>query len=85
MWEDIAFLKQSKTAIKILQKLDVPRTPTEIARALNVHQQSVSSTIKKLEARKLVTCLNPGNQNYRHYQSTEKGKNLLKNLCLIPN
>jgi len=84
MWEDIAFLKQSKTAIKILQRLDAPKTPTELARSLNIHQQSVSNTLKKLMTRKAVNCLNPDNQNYRHYIITDKGKKLLKKCLSMP-
>jgi len=80
MWEDIAFVKQSKTAIEILKRLQEPKTPSELAKQLNLHQQSVSSTLSKLLERKLVECITPKRHNYRHYAITSKGKNLLGKL-----
>jgi len=77
MWEDIAFVKQSKTAIEILKRLQEPKTPSELGKALNLHQQSVSSTLLKLEERKLVECITPERHNYRHYSITIRGKKLL--------
>lgn len=78
LWEDIAFLKQSKTAIEILKRLQEPKTPSELAKQLNLHQQSVSNTLSKLLERGLVECITPKRHNYRHYLITEKGKKLLK-------
>jgi len=80
MREDLAFLKQSKTAIQILKKLNSPKTPTEIGKELNLHQQSVSNTLSKLLKRKLVICVTPERHNYRHYEITEKGRKLLKKI-----
>ena len=80
MWEDVAFIKQSKTAIEILKRLDEPRTPSEIARQLNLHQQSVSSTLAKLLERDLVECITPKRHNYRHYKITTTGTKLLSTL-----
>jgi len=79
MWEDIAFLKQSKTAINILKRLGEPKTPSELAKELNLHQQSVSNTLLKLQERKLVECVTPDRHNYRHYHVTQKGDKILSN------
>jgi Mn-dependent DtxR family transcriptional regulator len=78
MWEDIAFVKQSKTAIEILKRLQEPKTPSELAKQLNLHQQSVSSTLAKLQERGLTECITPKRHNYRHYQITTKGNKILK-------
>lgn len=77
MWEDIAFLKQSKTAINILKKLTEPKTPSEVAKELNLHQQSVSNTLLKLQERDLVECITPERHNYRHYKITKNGQESL--------
>lgn len=78
MWEDIAFLKQSKTAIDLLKRLEKPKTPSELAKELNLHQQSVSNTLSKLLQRKMVYCVTPERHNYRHYKINDKGKKILK-------
>jgi DNA-binding MarR family transcriptional regulator len=80
MWEDIAFVKQSGTAIEILKKLQEPKTPMELAKDLNLHQQSVSKTLSKLVERELVNCVTPKRHNYRHYKIALKGKELLKKI-----
>lgn len=80
MWEDVSFLKQSQTGIKILRKLKEPKTPTELAKELNLHQQSVSNTLSKLQARELVVCITPERHNYRHYKLTAKGEKLLQSI-----
>jgi DNA-binding MarR family transcriptional regulator len=80
MWEEIAFVKQSKTAVEILKRLQEPKTPSELAKDLNLHQQSVSNTITKLEERGLAKCITPERHNYRHYIITNKGKILLQKM-----
>ena len=80
MWEDIAFLKQSKTAINILKRLSEPKTPSELAKELKLHQQSVSNTLLKLHERKLVECITPERHNYRHYKITKSGQELIKKI-----
>ena len=80
MWEDIAFLKQSKTAVDILKRLAEPKTPSELAKELKLHQQSVSKTLVKLQKRKLVECITPERHNYRHYKIMTRGEQMLKKL-----
>jgi DNA-binding MarR family transcriptional regulator len=80
MWDEIAFVKQSKTAIEILKRLQEPKTPSELGKQLNLHQQSVSNTLAKLQERELVECITPERHNYRHYKITDKGLKLLKKI-----
>ncbi|MFH1256985.1 MAG: winged helix-turn-helix domain-containing protein [Candidatus Diapherotrites archaeon] len=81
MYEEIAGLKRSKTKIDILKRLaSKPMTPTELSKELKLHQSSISRSIKQLEQQKLVECLTPKQYNYRHYQATEKGKKILKQI-----
>jgi len=80
MYEEIADLKRSKTKIDVLKKLlSAPKTPMELAKELNLYQSSVSRSLKQLEKQKIVSCVTPGQYNYRHYALTTKGKQLLKN------
>lgn len=80
-WALTTFFKRSATAKLILQKLVTrPKTPSELAKELNLHQQSVSKTLLKLAEFKLVTCINPNEPNYRHYTITPQGSSLLKKL-----
>lgn len=80
MFEEIAALKRSKTKTRILKALFQAKTPTEIAKELNLYQSSVSRSILQMEDSYLVKCVTPNEINFRHYVITEKGKNLLKNL-----
>ena len=79
MYEEIAILKRSKTKIEILKKLlSGPKTPTELAKGLNLYQSSISRSLVQLQEQKLVECVTPKQYNYRHYQLSQKGKRILK-------
>ena len=78
MYEEIARLKRSKTKLPILKQLVEPKTPTEVAKKLNLYQASVSRSILEMEKDGLVKCLTPNQRNFRHYQITKKGKQFTK-------
>ncbi|MDO8633759.1 MAG: winged helix-turn-helix domain-containing protein [archaeon] len=78
MFEEIVALKRSKTKTQILKALFQAKTPTEVAKQLNLHQSSVSRSILQMEQAGLLKCVTPKERNFRHYLITEKGKKLLK-------
>ncbi len=80
MYDEIAKLKRSNTKKMILGKLNSPKTPSELARELNLYQSSVSRSLIELEKGKLVKCITPNQKNFRHYKITLKGKELLREL-----
>jgi DNA-binding MarR family transcriptional regulator len=80
MFEEIAVLKRSKTKVLILKMLFDAKTPTEIAKALDLHQSSVSRSILQMEKAGLLKCLTPSQPNFRHYVISERGKSLLGKL-----
>ena len=61
------FLKKGKIRKKILETLDEPKTATEISKELNLHRSSVSRILIGLNKKGLIKCINPEDNNFRHY------------------
>lgn len=80
MWSNISYLLHSQQARRILKALVKRRTPTQLAKQLNMSTQGVSKIILKLRHRRLVTCLNPKDFSYRIYESNRYGKKVLREL-----
>lgn len=78
MWQEVSFLKKSKSSGAILESLGEPKTPADLRKALDLHLSSVSRTILKLEEYGLVECLTPDNDKFRLYRITKKGAKVLR-------
>lgn len=61
------FIKKGKLRREILNKLDTPKTATELAKELVKHRSAVSRTLIDLEKEGLVRCVNPEDDKFRHY------------------
>ena len=61
------FLKKGKLRGKILEKLDKPKTATELARELGKHRSSISRVLLELKRKGFVNCVNPEDDRFRHY------------------
>jgi len=80
MWSDLAFLLHSRTSSRILKVLQKRKTTKQVTTELGLNIHSVSKTMQKLKARKMIKCLNPRDFSYRIYTITAKGKKTLKQL-----
>ena len=74
----VGFILSSKRRYQTLLELykEGPRRPTELAKKIDVSQQSVSAAMLELQKRELVKCLNPEKKTWRVYAITEKGASL---------
>lgn len=80
MYELLSHVRRSAIKPKILRLLAEPKTPTDLKKVLGVHRESVSRALLDLEEKGLVECITPDQPNYRYYQRTTKGEELLKKM-----
>ena len=65
-------LRRSNVKQEILKLLEEPKTPTDVAKILGKHRETISRAILDLVKEGLVECLNPEDQNYRYYKTKKK-------------
>jgi predicted transcriptional regulator len=78
MFNLISFVVRSKKRIALLKSLASPKTPTQLAKELNVHRSAISRDLLKLASRGLVKCLTPKEKVFRFYQINSKGQKILQ-------
>ena len=78
MYDLISFLSRSKNRKMVLENLNKPTTPTELASKLQIQRSTISRAILELMDKKLVKCLTPKEKMGRLYQITNLGKKILK-------
>lgn len=77
-WNDKSFIERGKQRKIILQKLDKPKTPTELKNETGLHFNTVSRALIELEKKNFVKCLTPNQKLCRYYDLTNKGKIILR-------
>lgn len=66
-------------ALKLLTSNDL-FTPSELAEKMDIARPNVSKVLSELSEKELVNCLNPDASNYRYYEATEKGHEIIKRI-----
>ena len=61
------FLKKGRLRKQVLEKLNEPKTATELAKELGRHRSSVSRVLLELEKKSFIKCINPEDDRFRHY------------------
>lgn len=79
-WEDISYVVASKTRKSIVLKLETPRTPTFIAKDLNLNLANVSRSLSELEDKGMIACLTPDQRTGKIYSLTKKGNKALETI-----
>jgi len=79
-WGDYSFVVRSINRKKVFLDLSSPKTPTELAKDLDLNLGYISNIIISLLERKLIECLNPEEKRHRLYRRTKKGEGLIKNM-----
>lgn len=79
-WELVSFVRRSSQRRKILETLNKPITPSQIARETKMYITHVSRTLKELVDKGLVECLTPKERVEKYYKITTLGKDILKQL-----
>lgn len=78
MYDLISYVVRGKVRSSILNVLDSPMTPTQIARRLKNHRSTISRTLLEMKKKGLVKCLTPKEKTGRLYVLSKKGKGILK-------
>jgi DNA-binding HxlR family transcriptional regulator len=79
MWTDYGYVMASKYRIAVIKSLQShPKTPKQISHETRINLSHISRTLKELEKRFLVRCINPNAIKGRVYALTEKGQELAK-------
>jgi len=76
-WNDVSYVIASKTRKSITLKLEIPRTPTFLAKDLDLNIANVSRAVSELEDKGIVVCLTPKQKVGKIYSLTKKGKEVI--------
>ncbi len=63
----LIFLKKGELRQEVWNKLDKPKTATDIAKELKKHRSAISRVLLDMENAGLVKCVNPEDKSFRHY------------------
>ena len=77
---DVAFVIKGRIRKDILTNIEKPKTAKMLSKELSKHIQSVSRSLIELEKKKLIKCMNPNDDGFRFYETTQKGKKVLKEI-----
>lgn len=80
MWKLVSFVRRGRLRTAILEALQKPCNPTDLAKKLNSHRPTVSNAISELKAKGLVERLNPTEKNLSIYGLTKNGKSVLEKI-----
>jgi len=84
-WKDYSFVVRSKHRKSVFEVLDKPKTPTQLAKELEINLGYISNILISLLDRKLINCLNPDEKRHRLYEMSKKGKNLFESMFTSSN
>lgn len=73
-WEAVAFVKRSEQRREVLQELDSPAIPKEIAEETDMYPSHVSRALRKLREEDIVEVINPDDRKGRLYRLTDTGE-----------
>ena len=79
-WDEISYVVASKTRKSIVLKLETPRTPTFLAKDLNLNLANVSRSLSELEKKGVIVCLTPDKRTGKIYSLTKKGDKALETI-----
>lgn len=75
------FFARSKLRIEILKKLKIKsQIASFLAHDMKKHREVISRIFLDLQDKGLAKCKNPEDPNFRRYQITQKGKQVLESL-----
>jgi len=75
-WDDVSFVVRNKNRRKVFDNLEKPKTPTDLAKELEINIGFISNILIELQGRKLIECLTPNEKRNRYYRISSKGKRI---------
>jgi predicted transcriptional regulator len=82
-WELISFVKRSSQRKKILEVLNEPSTPTQVAKKTNMYLTHVSRALRELKEKSLIESLTPNERVEKYYKITKLGRGILNQVNRI--
>jgi DNA-binding MarR family transcriptional regulator len=82
-WKDYSFIVRSEHRKRVFDVLSKPKTPTQIAKELDIDLGYISNILISLIDRKLIECLNPEEKRHRLYVRNKKGQDLFDEISSI--
>jgi len=82
-WALYAWLKRGKRRRSILDELKKsknPKSTSDICKNLNIAISQASFSLRELEEKKLIQCLNPNDKIGKLYEITESGSEILNGI-----
>lgn len=80
-WDEIYFVTGNKIRFRVLISLKRDKkTPSGLSKELSFPITHISTTLKKLEEKELVQCLDPLARKNKYFQITKDGKKLLSEI-----
>lgn len=82
-WEKLYYVQDGKNredTLTLLERKEVPLTPTEIGNAIDISMNAASRAVRQLADRDLVVCVNPDSHRNRGYRITEEGRKVVQEL-----
>lgn len=80
-YEILGFIKASNYRIRTLKSIGKDlKTPTQIAKELNVQTSHISATLKSLKNKNIVICVNENVRKGRLYACSDLGLKILEEL-----
>lgn len=61
------FIKKGRLRKDVFEKLNEPKTATELSKEMKKHRSSISRIILDLEREGFVKCINPEDDRFRYY------------------
>lgn len=80
MYDLISFISRGKLRKRLLAKLTIPKSPTQLSEILSVQRPAISRGLAELQKKELITCLTPNEKSGRFYQITPKGLSVLEKI-----
>lgn len=79
-WDDVSFVMASKNRRTLILLLQIPKTPTILAKNTKMNLANVSRTLSDLDRQGLVECLTPRKKVGRIYSLTAKGVKVVEKI-----
>jgi DNA-binding HxlR family transcriptional regulator len=80
----IAYILRAKNRLTILKALSQEKKiSAQLEKQTDMYKSHVSRTLKELQNKKLVQCLNPQDRDFKFYKITKAGKNILVDIDKI--
>lgn len=79
-WDLVSFVRRSKQRRKLLEALDGPTTPSQLAKKTGLYLTHVSRALRELTTKGLVECLTPDERVEKYYRITKNGVEILRTI-----